>query len=134
MVRRKSRARSTGDPRSPHEKSRTNVLTSKGLRRHRYNYVLREIKHLRRSVHLLIPKVAFSRVVREIIFNLFPNLGDIRIQASALEALQEAAEAYLVQFFEDCILLSMHAKRVTLQVQDVMLLRRLRGRDDVANK
>lgn len=55
------------------------------------------------------------------------------MQASALEALQEAAEMYLVQFFEDVVLLSLHCKRVTIMQRDMMLMRRLRGRDDVIN-
>ncbi|XP_076278130.1 uncharacterized protein LOC143208009 [Lasioglossum baleicum] len=134
MVRRKSGPRSSGSPRAPRERSRTNVLTRRELTVRRHRHVLKEIRHLRRSVNLLIPKAAFRRVVREIIFYLFPNLGNLRIQLSALEALQEAVEAYLVQFFEDCAVLSMHAKRVTLQYQDVWILRRLRGRDDVGNK
>lgn len=57
-----------------------------------------------------------------------------RIQARAIEALQESAEAYIVQFFEDCVLVSQHAKRVTLMINDVILLRRLRGRDDIINR
>ncbi|XP_076643365.1 histone H3.3 type c-like [Halictus rubicundus] len=127
MVRRKSGPRSIASSRAPRERSRTNVLT-------RRRHVLKEIRYLRRSVHLLIPKAVFRRVVREIIYELFPNLADLRIQVLALEALQEATEAYLVQFFEDCTLVSMHAKRVTLQFSDVWILRRIRGRGDVANK
>lgn len=57
-----------------------------------------------------------------------------RIQEPALEAMQEAAEAYLVQFFEDCYLVALHAKRVTLMRHDMILMRRLRGRDDVINR
>lgn len=56
------------------------------------------------------------------------------MQASALEALQESAEMYLIQFFEDAVLLAYHAKRVTLMRHDMMLMRRLRGRDDVINR
>lgn len=58
----------------------------------------------------------------------------LRLQASALEALQESAEMYLTQFFEDAVLLTFHAKRVTLMRNDMILMRRLRGRDDVINK
>lgn len=57
-----------------------------------------------------------------------------RIQSQALEALQEATEIYLVQFFEDSILLSLHAKRVTLYPQDMRLVRRIRGRHDIINR
>lgn len=57
-----------------------------------------------------------------------------RIQASALEALQEATEMYIVQFFEDAVLLTLHAKRVTLMRNDMILMRRLRGRSDIINR
>lgn len=57
-----------------------------------------------------------------------------RIQATALEALQEASEMYIVQFFEDTVLLAMHAKRVTVMRNDMILMRRLRGRDDIINR
>jgi len=57
-----------------------------------------------------------------------------RIQATALEALQEATEMYIVQFFEDALLLALHAKRVTLMRHDMVLMRRLRGRSDIINR
>ncbi|XP_017760970.1 PREDICTED: histone H3.3-like, partial [Eufriesea mexicana] len=106
----------------------------------RKSHVLREIRYLRKSeylrksVMLLIPKASFSRLVKEIIIDLFPNSFVNRIQSTALEALQEATEAYMVQFFEDCVLLSLHAKRVTLRIHDMILTRRLRGRGDIINK
>ncbi|XP_048506202.1 histone H3.3-like type 1 isoform X7 [Athalia rosae] len=56
------------------------------------------------------------------------------IQLKALEALQEATEMYMVQFFEDAVLLTLHAKRVTLHLPDMRLLRRLRGRNDIVNR
>lgn len=56
-----------------------------------------------------------------------------RIQSQALEALQEAAEMYVVQYFEDSYLCCLHAKRVTLMVNDVHLMRRLRGPSEVGN-
>jgi histone H3/H4 len=57
----------------------------------------------------------------------------LRIQALALEALQEAAEMYVVQFFEDSLLCAVHAKRVTLMANDLQLARRIRGRTDTIN-
>jgi len=48
-------------------------------------------------------------------------------QASAITALQEAAEAHLVHLFEDSNLCAIHAKRVTIMVQDMQLARRIRG-------
>ena len=51
----------------------------------------------------------------------------MRIQAAALLALQEMAEAYLVNLFEDTNLLAIHAKRVTVMPKDMQLARRIRG-------
>jgi histone H3 len=51
----------------------------------------------------------YSRLVREIA-SCF--LGDLRFQSSAIAALQEASEAYLVELFED-------TNRVTIMEQDV---------------
>ncbi|KAE8750995.1 hypothetical protein FOCC_FOCC002423, partial [Frankliniella occidentalis] len=93
---------------------------------------LREIKALQRSTSLLIPKFPFSRLVREIM-NSF-SYHQLRVQSSALEALQEAAEMYMVQFFEDSLLCTLHAKRVTLMPADCHLMRRLRGPSEVCNK
>ncbi|XP_016911206.1 histone H3-like centromeric protein A isoform X2 [Apis cerana] len=133
MVRRKNNPRSIDDPqRSPSIKSRPNISANRRVLR--TTRALKEIRYLRKTVKLIIPKAPFARLVRYIIIDLFPNSDVDRIQASALEALQEAVEAYIVQFFEDCTLLSQHAKRVTLQIQDVILLRRLRGRDDIINR
>ncbi len=52
---------------------------------------------------------------------------DIRMQASAFLALQEACEAYLVGLFEDTNLCAIHAKRVTITARDMQLARRIRG-------
>ncbi|KAK9303644.1 hypothetical protein QLX08_004738 [Tetragonisca angustula] len=133
MVRRKRDTRSLNNSRaSQSKKSETHVLVDK--RRFRKSHALREIRHYRKSVNLLIPKLPFTRLVRDIMIDLFPRSGINRIQASALQALQEATEAYIVQFFEDCILLTQHANRVTLQIRDMILMRRLRGRDDIINR
>ena len=53
--------------------------------------------------------------------------GSDRWAGAALEALQEAAEAYLVGLFNDANLCALHAKRVTLMVADIQLSRRIRG-------
>ncbi|KOC70906.1 Myeloid differentiation primary response protein MyD88 [Habropoda laboriosa] len=116
------------------EKSSTHVLVDRNERRRPVNRVLQQIKYLRRSVHLLIPKVRFARLVREIIIDYFPRKQITRLQVTALQALQEAAEAYLVEFFEDTILMAHHAKRITIKIHDMILVRRLRGRRDVINK
>ncbi|QCE06083.1 histone H3 [Vigna unguiculata] len=52
---------------------------------------------------------------------------DLRFQISAVSALQEAAEAYLVGLFEDTNLCAIHTKRVTIMPKDIQLARRIRG-------
>jgi histone H3 len=93
--------------------------------RHRPGYVaLREIRKYQNSTELLIRKMPFQRLVREVSHGFRP---DLRWQASAVDALQEASEAYLVSMFEDAYCCSIHAKRVTLMKKDMDLARRLRG-------
>ncbi|BEJ14888.1 hypothetical protein CspHIS471_0406550 [Cutaneotrichosporon sp. HIS471] len=100
-------------------------------RQHRYRpgtVALREIRKYQKTTNLLLAKLPFSRVVREIAFNSSSiSAGELRWQSSAILALQEAAEAFLVHLFEDSNLCAVHAKRVTLMVKDMQLARRLRG-------
>ena len=56
-----------------------------------------------------------------------PLQTDLRFQSSAVLALQEASEAYLVGLFEDTNLCAIHAKRVTIMPKDIQLARRIRG-------
>ena len=86
---------------------------------------LKEIRRYQKSTELLIRKLPFQRLVREITTD-FHNDG-IRFQGDALLALQEATEAYLVGLFEDTNLCAIHAKRVTIMPKDMQLARRIRG-------
>ena len=52
---------------------------------------------------------------------------DLRFQAKAVEALQDAAEAYLVGLMEDTNLAAIHAKCVTIMPKDIQLARCIRG-------
>ncbi len=88
---------------------------------------LREIRKYQRSAELLIPRLAFSRLVREVIQDLSGSYRSYRCQASAVVALQEASEAYLVGLYEDTNLCAIHAKRVTIMPKDMQLARRIRG-------
>ena len=54
--------------------------------------------------------------------------GGIRFQSSAILALQESAEAYLVALFEDTNLCAIHAHRVTIMPKDLALAIRIRGK------
>ncbi|PHU30442.1 histone H3.2, partial [Capsicum chinense] len=85
---------------------------------------LREIRKYQKSTELLIRKLPFQRLVREIAQDF---KTDLRFQSSAVAALQEAAEAYLVGLFEDTSLCAIHAKRVTIMPKDIQLARRIRG-------
>ncbi|KAI9140325.1 histone-fold-containing protein [Paraphysoderma sedebokerense] len=112
-------------------------VTSPKKKRYRPGTVaLREIRQYQKSTSLLIRKLPFARLVREIAQEflgsdefLGSNTG-LRWQSSAMLALQEAAEAYLVHLFEDSNLCAIHAKRVTLMVKDIQLARRIRGHYD----
>ena len=93
---------------------------------HRYRpgtVALREIRRYQKSTELLIRKRPFQRLVREIAQD-FKN--DLRFQSTAIMALQEAAEAYLVGLFEDTNLIAIHAKRVTIMPKDIRTVRRIR--------
>jgi histone H3 len=86
---------------------------------------LREIRKYQKMTDLLLPKSRFQRVVREIAMNLDQG-KELRWQASALGALQEASEAFLVAFFEDVQSAAIHGKRVTIMPSDMGLVRTLR--------
>ncbi|KAJ2909573.1 centromeric DNA-binding histone H3-like protein cse4 [Coemansia aciculifera] len=94
---------------------------------------LREIRMYQRSTDMLIAKLPFARVVREIAQDYvsdYTHSGTptgLRWQSSAIMALQEASEAFLVHLFEDANLCALHAKRVTIMQRDIQLARRIRG-------
>ena len=94
---------------------------------HRYKpgtVALREILKYQKSTNLLIRKLPFQRLVWELAFKFKSTL---RFQASAILAIQEAAETYLVGLLEDTNLIAIHAKRVTILPRDLQLARRIRG-------
>ena len=85
---------------------------------------LREIRRYQKSVDPLICKLPFQRLVKEVAQDFMP---DLRFQAKAILALQEASEDYLVGLFQDTNLCAIHAKRVTIFPKDIQLARRIRG-------
>ena len=106
-----------------------------GVKKH-YRYrpgtvALKQIRQYQKSTELLIRKLPFQRLVREIAGDskiiTSPLCGKVRFQSAAIMALQEAAEAYLVGLFEDTNLCAIHAKRVTIMPKDIQLARRIRG-------
>ena len=108
----------------------------KGGVKKRYRYrpgtvVLKQIRQYQKSTELLIRKLPFQRLVREIASDSevikSPLCGKVRFQSAAIMALQEAAEAYLVGLFEDTNLCAIHARRVTIMPKDIQLARRIRS-------
>ena len=85
---------------------------------------IREIRRYQKSTELLIKRLPFQRLVKEIAQNY---KSDLRFQASAVIALQEATESYMVSLFQDTNLCAIHAKRVTIMPKDMQLARRIRG-------
>jgi len=71
----------------------------------------------------MIRKAAFQRLVREVAHNVAKDGHLLRYQSTAILALQEASEAYLVGLFEDTNLCAIHAKRVTIMPKDMQLAR-----------
>ncbi|XP_053450487.1 uncharacterized protein LOC128587966 [Nycticebus coucang] len=85
---------------------------------------LREIRRYQKSTELLIRKLPFQTLVREIAQDF---KTDLRFQSAAIGALQEASEAHLVGLFEDTNLCAIHAESVTIMPKDIQLARRIRG-------
>ena len=112
-------------PRSALLKKSTKQVPIKTPRRYRPGTVaLREIRKYQKSTDLLIRKLPFQRLVREIAQEF---KADLRFQSAAILCLQEAAENYLTNLFEDTNILAIHAKRVTIQPKDMKLALRIRG-------
>lgn len=100
----------------------------KTVRRYRPGTVaLREIRKFQLSTDLLIRKLPFARLVKEIAEMYIGTNYGLRWQLNAILALQEACEAYLIHLLEDTNLCAIHAKRVTIMQKDLQLARRIRG-------
>ncbi|KAI1722009.1 core histone h2A/H2B/H3/H4 domain-containing protein [Ditylenchus destructor] len=125
---RKGIARKTADDPLHRKVFAVKLPSSGGIkkpRRYRPGTVaLREIRRYQKSTELLLRKLPFQRLVREIAQEYQTA---IRFQSSSVMALQEAAEAYLVGLFEDANFCAIHAKRVTIMAKDLALARRLRA-------
>ena len=132
MARTKQTARRSTGGKAPRDK-----LGTKAARKHETPFILqkkrryrpgtlalREIRKFQKSTELLIRKVPFQRLVREVAQSVAGS--GIRFQSHAILALQEASESYLVGLFEDTNLCAIHAKRVTIMVKDMQLARRIR--------
>ena len=131
MARTKQTARHSTGGKAPRKKLATmaaRLMYTGGVKRprryHPGTVALCEIRKFQKSTDLLIRKLPFQRVVREIC----QGMGkDLRFQSTAMLALQEAAEAYLINVFEWTNLAAIHAKRVTIMPKDMQLAMRIRG-------
>ena len=100
--------------------------TNKTTKRYRPGHLaLQEIRHYQKHTNLLIRKLPFQRLIRELMQKF---KVDVRFRSSALMALQEAAEAYLVRLFKDTNLCAIHTKRVMIMPKDIQLARHIRGK------
>ncbi len=104
-------ARHTGGVKKPH-RYRPGTLTT------------HEIRKYQKNTDLLIRKAPFQRLVRKIAINLKSYL---RMQCTAVLALQEASKAYLICLFEDTNECAIHAKRVKIMPKDIQLAQRIQG-------
>jgi len=133
MARTKQTARKSTGGKAPRKQlaskaARKATPTEQGVKKtHRFRpgtVALREIRRYQKSTDLLIKKAPFQRLVREVAQDF---KTDLRFQSSAVMALQEASESFLVGLFEDTNLCAIHARRVTIMPKDMQLARRIRG-------
>ncbi len=133
MARTKQTARKSTGGKAPRKQLATKATrksapaTGSVRKRHRFRpgtVALREIRKYQKSTDLLLRKIPFQRLVREVAQEF---KADLRFQSHAIMACQEAAEVYLVSIFEDTNLCAIHAKRITIMPKDIQLARRIRG-------
>ena len=133
MARTKQTARKSTGGKAPRKQlatkaARKSAPATAGVKKpHRYRpgtVALREIRRYQKSTDLLIRKLPFQRLVREIAQDY---KQDCKFQGSSILALQESSEAYLTGIFEDSNLCAIHAKRVTVMPKDMQLARKIRN-------
>ena len=115
-----------------HKMLRKGIKPTGGLKKpHRYRPVmvaLREIRRYQRSTENLIKRTPFQKLIREISqeYRICPDgpgtpSVQVRFQSTAIAALQEAAENYIIGLFEDVNLLAIHARHITIMPRDIRL-------------
>ena len=128
MARTKQTARKSQGGKTPRKQLAAKKIRKRvPTRKFRYRpgtVALRQIRKYQKSTDLLIRKLPFQRLVREV---AQAHKVDLKFTGSALLALQEATEAYMVGLYEDSNLCAIHARRVTMMPRDLQLARRIRG-------
>ena len=97
---------------TPEQKKKIHEARMQGrqVKPHRYRagtVALQDIRHFQKTSALLIQKLPFQRLVRDITQDF---KTDLRFQSVVILCLQEAAEAYLVRLFDDANLCAIHAR------------------------
>ena len=97
---------------TPEQKRKIHEVRMQGrqVKPHRYRVgtvALQDICHFQKTSALLIRRLPFQRLVREIAQDY---KTDLRFQSAVILCLQEAAEAYLVRLFDDANLCAIHAR------------------------
>jgi histone H3 len=147
MARTKQTARKSTGGKAPRKQlstkaARLNAPRTGGIKKpYRYRpgtVALRQIRRYQKSTELLIRKMPFQRLAREIVQDLntrvsFPRHDANRFQSTSLLAMQESVEAFSVGLFEDANLCAIHAKRVTIMPKDMQLSLRIRGESHLMN-
>ena len=112
------KTRKEGKSKQEKEKEDKAKKTRRGLK------ALKEIKKYQINMEMLIRRLPFQRVVKEIVQKV---QEDLRLQSAATLALQEAGEMFLVGLLEQSNLCALHVKRVTIMPKDIQLARHVRG-------
>ena len=109
---------------------RKGIMPTGGIKKpHRYRpgmVALREIRRYQRYTENLIKRTPFQKLIREISqeYRICPDgpgtpSVQVHFQSTAIAALQEAAENFIVGLFEDVNLLAIHARCVTIMPRDI---------------
>ena len=147
MARTKQTARKSTGGKAPRKRlatkaARRSAPATGGIKKpHRYRpgtVALREIRRYQKSTDLLIRKLPFQRLAREVLQDLNqPGFGrhDVEcFRSTSLLAMQESVKAFSVGLFEDANLCAIHARRVTIMPKDMQLALRIRGENQLMNK
>ncbi len=136
MARTKQTARKSTGGKAPRKMLATKAARktephSGGVKKpHKYRpgtVALREIRKYQKTTNLLLRKLPFSRLVREVSQGF---RSDIRWQASAMQGIQEITEAFIIGLLQNANLGCIHAKRVTCMPKDVDLAHRIKYRQE----
>merc|ERR1711911_397778 len=130
MARTKQSARKTpglSGGKAPRKTAGSTPSTAAKKHRKPGTVALRDIRRYQKTTDRLIRKLPFQRLCRSICREQ-ASAAEIRFQAPALLALQEATETHIVSMFEDALLCAQHAKRITVFGKDFLLVQRIRSR------